>query len=119
MLYRVGTMRELPMLKNSLPEQVYEEVARGIAILDREYGADRDYLQTGGYYLIAETSEDVAHIKNVINYDSHPFEWADRTGENGSYISVVYILNDDFSITLYIPTAIAPITIIKDMEEEK
>ena len=118
MLYRVGTAKELPMLRNRLPEWVYEEMLYNIAILDREYGADRNYLQSGGYCLIAETTEDVAAIKDIINYDTHPFEWADRIGEDGCYISAIYILNDDFSITLYIPTAIATI-IINDMEEEK
>ena len=119
MLYRVGTVKELPILRNRLPEWVYEEVLRDVVGLDREHGANRCYLQSGGYCMIAETTEDMAAIRDIINYDSHPCEWVDRLGPDGSFIRALYLLNDDFSITLYIPVAIAPITIINDMEEEK
>ena len=47
------------MLRTRLPERVYEEVLRGAAILDCEYGAQRQYLQSGGYSVIVENEEDV------------------------------------------------------------
>ena len=119
MLYRVGTTKELPILRNRLPEWVYEDVSYSVAILDREYGTDRNSLQSGGYCLIAETTEDMAAIRDIINYDSRLSEWVDRLGPDGSFIRTLYLLNDDFSITLYIPIAIAPITVTQDLEEEK
>ena len=60
MLYRIGTMDELSKIAIKLPEAVMEDLVRSTTILDREYGASRDYLTTGGYSLIVETEEEKA-----------------------------------------------------------
>ena len=117
MLYRIGTEHEFPILANKLPERVLTEILRGIVILDAEYGADRDYLLEGGYSLIVESAEDISQIKKIINYDTHPCEWATRIGRDTGYLSALYLLNDDFSIMVYIPIAIAPDTILRDLED--
>lgn len=117
MLYRVGTQREILSLRSKLPEYVIRELLRCTITLDSEYGANRDYLKYGGYTLIAETTEDVQTIKNTIDYDSHPLEWAEAIGENGEYISALYLLNDDFSIVILLPSAIAPEAIWTEVEE--
>lgn len=119
MLYKIGYERQVPTLKAKLPKIVYEVLLTCTAILDKEYGASRNYLQSGGYSLLAETEEDIAAIKNTINYDSRPCEWAEYLGNDNEYVSAIYLLNDDFSITLYIPTTLAPVAIMKEVEEEK
>lgn len=117
MLYRVGTTKELPVLKSCLPERVYSEVLRGVAILDGEYGADRDYLESGGYSLIAETEDDILAVKKIINYEEHLCEWATTIGRDTGYISALYLLNDDYSIMLYMPKDIAPESIWTELED--
>ena len=117
LLYRIGTEHEFPTLANKLPERVLTEILRGIVILDAEYGADRNYLLEGGYSLIVESTEDISQLKDIIDFDTHPCEWATRIGRDTGYLSALYLLNDDFSIMVYTPIAIAPDTILKDLED--
>ena len=116
MLYRVGTKKELSTLPCVLPEKVYAELLRGLAILDAEYGAERDSLLIGGFSLIAENREDVSQIKNYVDYDRHPPEWVTKISTTG-YLSALFIMNNDFSIMVYLPVTIAPEAIKKELEE--
>ena len=117
MLYRIGTQREIPSLCSQAPPCVAKELLRCIAALDREYGADRNYMASGGYALVAETIEDVQAIQSTIDYDTHPCEWAEFIGEDNEYISVLYLMNDDYTIQVLVPTAIAPKAILRELEE--
>ena len=86
-------------------------------MLDAEYGEGRNYYVVGGYSIIAETREDVLQFKEIIDYDAHPCEWATKLGKDTGYVSALYLLNDDFVIVVYLPQAIAPEAILKDLEE--
>ena len=115
MLYRIGTTKEISMLPCSLPENVLTEIFQGLVVLDAEYGEVRNYLESGGYTLVAEVSKDIPLLKEIINYDTHPCEWATRIGNTG-FASALFILNNDFSIMVYLPIAIPPQSIIKELE---
>ena len=117
MLYRVGTEKELPIVASRLPGRVMTEVYQGILVLDAEYGTERDYTLDGGYSLILETADDLAELKRIIDIDAHPCEWATKIGTDTGYLSALYLLNDDFSIMVYMPIAIATETILRDLEE--
>jgi len=117
LLLRIGTQREIPFLQAGLPESVAKEVLRSVSVLDAEYGAERNYLESGGYTLILEEANDLAELRRIIDYDTHPCEWATRIGEAGEFVSALYLLNDDFSVVVFLPTAIAPDTILNDLEE--
>ena len=114
MVYTIGTTREIPSLPCTLPQNVKKELLRCTAVLDREYGEDRDYHQTGGYSLIVETVEDISSIRPTLDLEAHFPEWADRYG---NYAAALYLLNDDFSVVLFIPLAIAPKSILNELEE--
>ena len=116
MLYRVGTAAELPMIRNRLPERVYSEVLRGVAILDCEYGTDRNYFQSGGYSVIVETEEDILAFKKIVDFDTHPCEWATVIGRGTGFLSALFLLNDDFSIMVYMPQSVAPVAILRELE---
>ena len=105
------------MVASRLPEHVVTELFQGVMVLDAEYGEDRDYFSCGGYSLIAETADDVTQLKQIIDYDTHPCEWATRIGKDTGYLSALYLLNDDFGIMVYMPTAIAPDAILRDLED--
>ena len=116
MLYMVGTLSETDVLETRLPEAVFDELLRGIAVLDSEYGIDRDYRLYGGYSLVAEIAEDVQKAGEYIDFTAHPCEWVRRIGEDGDYLCALYVLNNDFSIMLYLPAAVAPAMILEEVE---
>ena len=116
LLYSIGTTKEVATLPNHLPEQLLTEIFTGLVVLDAEYESDRDYLQIGGYSLLVDNIKDIPLIKNHVDYDRHPPEWVTRIGSTG-YLSALFIMNDDFSIMLYMPIYIAPDAILKDLED--
>ena len=116
MLYTIGTAHELSILPYHLPQELALEILAGLVILDAEYGESRNYYESGGYSVIAETIEDIPGLKCIIDYEKHPCEWATRIGRTG-YISALYILNNDFSILVYLPLNSAPAAILNELED--
>ena len=116
MLYTLGTANELSLLPSHLPEELRTEILTGLVVLDAEYSESRNYLESGGYSVIAETVEDIPGLKAIIDYVKHPCEWATKIGRTG-YISALFILNNSFSIMTYLPQAIAPTAIINELED--
>ena len=116
MLYKIGTAAEVTTLYGQIPERVIGEVLRGVVILDAEYGKERNYLVDGGYSLITTTAEDTERAIATIG-QSHPCEWVVKLGDSG-WASVLYILNDDFSVVLYAPESALPTHLLQELEEE-
>ena len=115
MLYRIGTVKEMLPLYDKFHEDVIAQLYHCTKVLDDIYGAERDYLQSGGYSLIAETTDDLSGIREIIDFGTHPCEWADRL--DGDYLSALYLLNDDFSVVVFMPIAIAPPTLLSELED--
>ena len=115
MLYIIGTTAEIPTLPSHLPEKLVTEIFQGIIILDCEYEPTRNYMEVGGYSIIAETEEDISNFKHINLHTRQP-EWATFIGNTG-YISALYILNNDFSVMIYMPATVAPTIIRKELEE--
>ena len=115
MLYRIGTVKEMRPLYDKFHEDVIAQLYHCTKVLDDIYGVERDYLQSGGYSLIAETTDDLSGIREIIDFDTHPCEWADRL--DGDYLSALYLLNDDFSVVVFMPVAIAPPTLLNELED--
>lgn len=116
MLYTIGTTAEIPTLPSHLPEKLVTEIFQGLVILDAEYEPTRNYLEIGGYSVILETKEDIQKFSHIIDIETRHPEWAtfiDKT----CYISALYIMNNDFSIMVYMPTNIMPEIIRKELEE--
>ena len=116
MLYTIGTAHELSILPKHQPQELVLEILAGLVILDAEYGESRNYYESGGYSVIAETIEDIPSLKCIIDYEKHPCEWATKIGRTG-FVSALYILNNDFSIMVYLPQDIAPTEIITELED--
>ncbi len=116
MLYIIGTAREVGKLEAKLPDRVFSELVRGVAILDCEYGENRNYFESGGYSLVAETADDITAVRKYVDYEVHPGEWVTRIGLETGYISALYLMNDDYGIMVYMPLAVAPDAIIRDLE---
>ena len=117
MLYRIGTTQEADSLCSQLPPAVAEKLLRSISLLDAWYDSPRDYLEIGGYSILIETTEDISELKTIIGIDNHPCEWCSRIADDGEYLYAIYLLNNEFTITVFMPTAIAPDSIMKDLED--
>lgn len=114
MLYKIGTMAELPTIPYTLPEPAYTELIRSLAVLDAEYGEARDYSIDGGYCLIVEAADDLPALKSNIDYDTHPCEWATRQGD---FLTALYIISNDYAVMVFAPLSIAPQAILDELED--
>ena len=117
MLYKVGTIQEVDCLRSQLPSSVAEKLFRSISLLNAWYGSDRNYLDIGGYSILIEAVEDIPELKTIIDIDNHPCEWCSRVSNDGEYLYAIYLMNNDFTITVFMPIAIAPDSITKDLED--
>lgn len=116
MLYYVGTTKEVSMLEGHLPSRLVSEVCRSVVVLDAEYSEHRDYFREGGFSLIVETAEDLQHAKERFDPNQHLCEWATKIGNTG-FASALYILDNEFTIMLYLPIAIANKDILENLED--
>ena len=117
LLYRIGTTAEIPSLPSHFPEKLITEVFQGLVVLDCEYGEDRNYLESGGYSVILETEDDIQQLAKTLDIATRLPEWATWI-DNTGYISALYIINDDFSIMVYLKSEIIPTLIRKELYEE-
>lgn len=117
MLYKIGTLKELDAADLDLPQDVLTELTRDLAILDGEYGADRDWMETGGYSAIIETRNDLTEFAKIVDYIHHPCEWATRLGRNSGWLSALFLFGNEFSIMAFMPIDVAPTAILKDLED--
>ena len=115
MHYRIGTGREIGALSGKFHSAVIEHLKHCIGILDESYGVDGDYLQEGGYMVIAETADDLPCVREILDLDKHPCEWAKYL--DGVYVSALYLLNDDFAVVVVLPFELAPAALRKELED--
>lgn len=117
MLYRIGTTAEIPSLPSHFPEKLITEIFQGLVVLDAEYEPTRNYLESGGYSVILETADDIQELAITLDIVTRTPEWATWI-DNTGYISALYIINDDFSIMVYMKSEITPQIIRKELYEE-
>lgn len=117
MFHIIETKEKLSAMKKAIPSAIHTELLALVMRLDAEYGADRDPLDEGGYAIVITDADDLVALRSIIDIDNHPCEWAQRTGKDGAFCYALYLLNDDFGITVYMPTVIAPQTILSDLED--
>lgn len=116
MLYRIGTLAEMKPLRHVFPPVVLGQLYLCTSVLDDTYGENRNYLESGGYSLLLQNGGDLDKLQTVLDLERHPCEWADRLGD---YLSALYLLNDDYSIVVFMPLTIAPETLLDELEDEK
>ncbi len=112
----LGTTKECAALYDQLPQRVADEVLRGIAVIDCEFGPERNYLEIGGFSLIADTEEDLCKSRGLFDDRWHYCEWATSLGDTG-YVSALYLLNSDFSVMLYTKVSLANEDILENLED--
>ena len=116
MLHRIGHKKDVYSCGSTFPRRALTEVFIGLSILDETYGFLRDWETEGGYSILAETAEDVTAIKQYVDYDKHPPEWVTSISYT-KIISALFIMNNDFSIMVYMPQEVAPQSLLNELED--
>ena len=116
MLYKIGRVKDAKLIEGRFPDEVESDVLRGAAMRDSWYGDDRDFLEVGGYSLILDSASDLEEFHRIINYDTFLCDWVTTEGKSG-YLCALYILNDDFTIDVFMPLAIAPEVLLNELED--
>ena len=116
MLHRIGHKKDVYSCGSTFPRRALQEVYTGLMILDEEYGYDRNWELEGGYSILAETAEDVAAIKQYVDFDKHPPEWVTSISYT-KIISALFILNNGYSIMVYMPQEVAPQSLLSELED--
>jgi hypothetical protein len=102
------TVEECRALDGQLPQRVYDEVLRGLAVLDP--------YETGSFSIVADTEPDLAKAREVFDDRTHYCEWSTRLGNSG-YCSALYLLDNERSFMLYTKIDIANPDIMGNMED--
>lgn len=103
MLIKIKSRSQLGVIKH-LPIEVFNEAKRVVTILDENYN---NYNVDGGYVLIAENADDLKRIIGYyFDYTSMIYEFAERIkcSSGDEYISILYLLGTEYSVTLIAPT---------------
>lgn len=116
MLYRIGHKKDVYSCGCNFHKRALQEVYTGLMILDETYGYDRDWENVGGYSILAETAEDVAAIKAFVDFDKHSPEWVTSISFT-KIISALFIVNNDFSIMVYMPQEVTPLSLLSELED--
>lgn len=116
MLYRIGHKKDVYSCGCKFPKRALQEVYTGLMVLDETYGYDRNWEQEGGYSILVELPEDVEAIKAYVDWDRHPPEWVTSISYT-KILSALFIMNNDFSIMVYMPQEIAPQALLNELED--
>ena len=108
MYCRLRTVEECRALEGRLPQRVYEEVLRGVAVIDPD--------DTESFSLVADTEEDIAKAREVFDDRTHYCEWATRLGNSG-FVSALYLLDNERSVVLYTKESLACKDILENLED--
>ena len=71
MIYKVKSMKDIPVISSIFPQYVVDEASRIAEILDTNYN---NYGMDGGYIVLIENERDTEELKRCIDYCSEPVE---------------------------------------------
>ena len=81
-------------------ERVMVQVRAILAVLDEEYGANRNiHKDLGGYVLLCDSDTTAEELDEVVNLSYDLYEWADEIETyDETYVMALYLLSSDYSI---------------------
>ena len=106
MVYKLGTSKDMSMLASvTVPHAVRCALQGDLAILDREYGAERNIDHSdGGFLLYCTPGTKPVEIKPFFNPDKHVPEWAEPLRDEPAYTMALYLLTNDYAVELFVAT---------------
>ena len=114
-MFVVGCLDDIKLCCRDVPKEVLNDLVENCVNLDYSYGINRDYQKVGGYSVILQNVNDIKTFKKRLDICSYYRECASKVGKS-SYVSALYVVNDDFSVMVYLPIAIAPEIILNSVE---
>jgi len=94
-----------------------ETIEHFLWVLTNEYGAERDIdHDDGGYVLFATEGNKLEEITEHFDFLSAFPEWVIRVRSAPEYWAALYILNNEFAITIIMALKDAPLQIITELE---
>ena len=112
MVYKIGNVSDLDTIL-LLDDTALELLLHYARVLTCEYGENRNVdTDDGGYILYATPGTDTEDVKAFFDYTKHTVESVDRYG---SLISAMYILHNEFVVTLIMSASDAPTELINEI----
>ncbi len=115
MVYKIGNIRDTAFLP-SIDEEVKNIICQQVRILSNEYGEYRNVdKDDGGYVIYAEKGTSTEAIKAIFDYSKPVPEQVDVIPTaNGKLYSVLYLLNNEYSVTVIMSEADVPKEILAE-----
>lgn len=107
MMHRIENIYGAEKIKDKLPKKIYEKLITDTRKLDEGV--------FDGCSLVLETKEDLLELRSVIDYTVHLSE---ETKQVSGYLSCLYLMNNEYSVNVFMPTEIAPKELMDEVEEE-
>ena len=106
MVYKLGTAGDMSMLASVLiPAAVRHALIEDLAVLDREYGAERNIDKSdGGFLLYCTPGTKPVELKPFFDPGKHVPEWAEPVRDEPAYTMALYLLTNDFAVELVVAT---------------
>lgn len=81
-------------------ERVLVQVRAVLAVLDEEYGENRNiHKDLGGYVLLCDSDTTIEELEEVVNLSYDLYEWADEIETiDETYVMALYLLSSDYSV---------------------
>ena len=106
MVYKLGTAEDMSTLASaSVPAAVRRALMEDLAILDREYGAERNIDHSdGGFLLYCTPGTKPVELKPFFDPGKHIPEWAEPVKDEPAYTTALYLLTNDYAVELVMAT---------------
>lgn len=104
----LSTTKECEAMYGYLPQSVYGELFRGLAVLESE--------EIEGYSLFADSEADLELARQVFDDRTRKCEWATKI-PHCNFVSALYLLTNESSVMLYIPISLANDDILENLED--
>lgn len=118
MVYKLVNIDDLQKIEITDRAQ-YKLIFNNLITLSEEYGTERnvDY-DDGGYVLYAEKGTCSEDLKAYFDISKHIPEYAEKiAGSDTGAVFAVYLLDNEYTVTIFMSRDDAPIEIIKEIEE--
>ena len=107
MLQKIGTVAQVKKIKEQLHPDLYQAVVHDLHLLNSAYGTDRDYFSLGGYSIVINSESDLKELKSIVDFETH-FPEEVLLFSSCNYLAALFVINDDFSIIVWVPVSLAP-----------
>ena len=115
MVYKIGNIKDLETLP-PMDENIKAILYRYARVLSTEYGEKRDTdYDDGGYILFITPHTPCDDIRNYFDYSKHTVECV---GLHGDICSVMYLLDNEYMVTIVMWSADMPTEIAKEIYEK-